>query len=404
MNRKAVFYLILFFLISYNNFFDYIGFQDKGFYVKLISYLIFCLIFIISLRFKNTSNTNEQQKNKRVILWLFLFSIVSAINASTFNQQSYSVSFITMIPTFINYTFIYILTKNFIGIKEFESYIKIMSLLYIIANIIAFVTVPNPLFGNQELDISRGTYRFRISGIFWVVLYFFQIIKYYKETSHTKYLFIAIFLYLVIVASLARQYMVYSFILGLLYIMQDIKLYKKIIIILTSIVLFYCVYSTPFVKNMLDMSITQIERSKYDEEDIRIQDYKYFVIECPRNTSQFLFGFGIPSYGNSEWGRKVEQLNIETGLIQADTGWAGFYWYYGFLSTLLLILLYYFNLISQIPKTLSYIKYFLCYVILTAIAGGSILYYNEFIISIFCFYFIGKYSTMKNEKSNKNKY
>lgn len=404
MNRKILYYLILFFLISYNNFFDYIGFQDKTYYIKLINYLIFCLILIISLKFRNVSDTNVQHRNKRIILWLFLFSIVSVINASTFNNQSYGVSFMTMIPLFINYIFIYILTRNLIGIKEFESYIKIMSLLYIIANIIAFMTVPNPLFGNQELDISRGTYRFRISGIFWVVLYFFKTLKDYKETNCKKYLLITFFLYLVIVASLARQYMIYSFILGLLYIMKSMKIYKKIMIILTTIIVFYFVYSTPFVQNMLDMSITQIEENKYDDEDIRIQDYKYFIIECPRNISQFLFGFGIPAYGNSEWGNKIEQLNIETGLIQADTGWAGFYWYYGFLSTLLLILLYYYNLVSPIPKTLSYIKYFLCYVVLTAIGGGPILYYHEFIISIFCFYYIGKYSTLKNSKQSKISY
>ena len=155
---------------------------------------------------------------------------------------------------------------------------------------------------------------------------------------------------------------------------------------------------------MVELSKNQIERNKYDKEDIRITAWKFYTYDFQANTITAFCGNGIPSLGKSAWGHKFEKtVSLDyggNGCYYVDVGWAGFYWLFGLFSTIGLASI----LIKAILKKKSiherYLSYWCALIFLTSFTSGSILFYQQIISITTILYLI--YGKKRNDSYNNS--
>ncbi len=280
--------------------------------------------------------------------------------------------------------------------RQFEKLIVSLGITYVVILLIGYVTLPNPIFGIYAIEEGRGGVRFRLSGYFWTVaLYFYSIQQFRDKGSKLSLAFIVLCLFATVL-TFARQYILYSLLLGFLFYITGITLRKKIIIIILGIFLsVFVIPNTKLYQNYSSITQEQLERNKYEEEDVRVKDYRVFLFDYPRSTMQYLFGCGLASYGNSRYGDELEFMAKTENLIQVDTGWAGFVFYYGYIGGALLLLLILRCLMLNCPKRYNYLKYVILYMSLCSILGGTILFYHEYLIIFLSIYLLSRVSAME---------
>lgn len=153
---------------------------------------------------------------------------------------------------------------------------------------------------------------------------------------------------------------------------------------------------------MVELSETQAEKNKYDKEDIRLQAWKFYTYEYQTNNLTPILGNGIPSIGHSNWGNEFEKTTYHeyggNGCFSVDVGWAGFYWNFGLVTTIGLIIILLKAILKKKPTNKQYLSYWCIFISITSIASGPILYYHQIISIITVLYLI--YGKDRNNSSN----
>lgn len=380
--RYYIFIFIILSSLSFYNPFDLISPQIA----KFIFYL-FCVIGVIYAYKKGISLQKINYPKlayKTIIYGIFL----SAFIAFIIHNQPIITSIIAIMPYLCGYSVLYILLKFNIPKEKVEHLIWVLCLIGIITYIINLITLPHIVFGNEkeEYDTSRGFVRISIRSLEFIVLYLFYGIEQWNLNKKNKYLYIIIITLIFIILSVVRQYIMLSFILGLLLFFKRSSLGKKITITALCIIFYGIILpQIPIYQKIISVSQEQINRSKYEQEDIRITAWKFYVDKAQLNNCTRIFGNGIPSIGNSEWGNRfLRTVDIQyggNGCSASDVGWAGFYWYFGILPTISLLFLLIKGAVRSHKKGKYYLSYWCVFIILTSIASGPILYHYQ-IISI----------------------
>lgn len=390
MKQGLTIFVILSLFITANNFFDFSpfgeGMEPKS---KLLHYIIFILI-VAYLHFKKSDKKKKLQNlgsksQKRIdncITLLICGQFIALFNATIYKEQSLFVSIMTSMPMLVAFGSYFLFKKISLTEESFKKIIVILGVGYCCIYILSLITLPNPLFGSFGLDEERGGFRLRIRGIFWAALLFFLLISSYKELKKNKYLILAFIIYLFIVASLARQYILWSTFLGGLFFLKGLKFRKLLVLISAVVVLGVTVIpQIPLVKNMIELTEKQKELNDYEQDDFRVRDYMVFMFEYDRNIFQYIFGCGLGSQGNSKWGNEQEMMNQSQHLIMADASWAGIVFLYGYFSFFIWIFLVIYSIFYI--KGVYYKRFFLAYIFLCAILGGTLVYTYEVIIIMF---------------------
>lgn len=341
----------------------------------------FSVLFFLYAKKKGKNRISYPSQSYKLLVWgIFIASIMGAI----FHDQSYMVSVVAVMPYLMGYLFFYsVLLLNPSPEKLEKSFqiLTICSLLMYLSNLISF---PNMIFGESqdEYDMSRGFVRIGIPMIEIVVTYFFYSINQWIVTKQRKNIYWILLTAVMIFMSLTRQVIALSAILGLLFVMQTASWFKKISVIAICIFVVYVVLpQIPMVKTMMELSEKQAINNRSDE-DIRVTAWRFYTTEFQTNKLSPILGNGVPSYGKSRWGNFVEQTTAlyEDGgnaCFTVDVGWAGFFWYFGGVATLGLLLMFWKGIRIKKNKDRQYLTYSLAFIALTAIASGPILYYSQ---------------------------
>lgn len=312
---------------------------------------------------------------------LIIGILISTVMGSAFHEQSYSVSLIATLPYFFSYMFFYVLMKLQPDKKSLEAFLKILVICSALIYVINILSFPNMLFGGlkDEFDDSRGLYRIGVPMLEIVITYFFYSINQWLLTSKKHWIFWISLTYVLIVLSLTRQHIFISGIFGILFILRSASIYKKILACIIAVfILFMIVPRIPIFNTLIELSKDQISANKYEKDDIRITAWEYYTIDAQANSITPIFGNGIPSIGNSKWGNDYEQKVFYSyggnGCFTVDVGWAGFFWYFGGITTFCLLFFLVKAVKRKKPLASSYLTYTMLFIILTAITSGPILY------------------------------
>ncbi len=381
MRNKFSYYIYIFIILSSLSFYNPFGLISPQL-SKLLFYLA-CILGII-YAIKNGINLNKVDYPRSAYRVILIGIIISIFMATIFQKQSFETTAIATLPYFFAYSLLYTLLKFNIPKPKIEHAIWFFCFMGMGIYIINILTFPKCIFGAEQetFDMSRGIVRLKINSLQFIVLFLFYSINQWIITQKKKYIWLIALNATFIVLSVTRQYIFLSATLGLIFILQKSSWLTKISIITCCVLFYYVVLpEIPIYQTMVELSEKQVQRNEEEQEDIRIRAWKFYSNEYQTNNLTRFLGNGVPSFGNSTWGNKHERTVVAkyggNGCYTVDVGWAGFYWYFGILSTL--GLLYLLLKAASIPKgqKYQYLSYWCVFIILTSIASGPILYYYQ---------------------------
>lgn len=381
LREKNKYILIVLIYLSAQNFFNPFGMVSPQ--VGKALFYIFSLIGLY-FAFKSKVKLNRIKYPRKAYKLLIISIFISIAMGCLFHEQSFMISMIATMPYLFAYLFFFILMKLLVGKVLIEKSFKILvvcSLVMYLANLAVF---PNKIFGEsqEEYDMSRGFARLGVPMIEIVVTYFFYSINKWMIFRKKKDVYWIILTAILIFMSLTRQVIALSAVLGFLFVMQKASWFKKLSVIACCLFVTYFVLpKIPMVKTMIELSEQQSFENKNDE-DIRVTAWRFYTTEFQTNELTPFLGNGVPSYGKSKWGNFVEQTTALRGdggnaCFTVDVGWAGFYWYFGGVATIGLILMFWKGIIRKKNTDKLYLSYSLAFVAISAVASGPILFYSQ---------------------------
>lgn len=318
---------------------------------------------------------------------------LSIIMGSAFHTQSLKVTVIATMPYLFAYGFFYALMK--LDVPR-ERLIQAYFGLAAVSTVVYFcnvATVPFNMFGEPIINLEsedRGIIRIPVVFIeFFPMLAFYAINRWMIDKKKIWFV-IYVWILVMIFLSVIRQIIALTLVLSLLFVMQKMSWRIKALTAAGVVaVVIWVLPLIPMYSAMIELSEKQAEENA-DEENIRIQSWRYYTYEHQTNALTPIFGNGMPSFGNSRWGTQFESETLESGCFAADVGWAGFFWYFGIVATAALVYLLINAAVMKKRQENRYLTYWLVFVMLTSFASGPPLYYWQIIDIVMCLYMVYK--------------
>ena len=374
-NKKHLVLVLIYIIVSLR-FFYYAGMNID--LQKFLQMLSIPLMFIICWNYIFNMKTHHILfRTMRWILFSLTFSIVSAW---LFWGQSLSLGFrITSIQ--FAFLFFFYLCKIKPHTEFLEKIIWICGITYIVLWIYAFTQAPTPVFGikiDEETgllndDIKRGMIRVNFIGSTFLVFAFFLALNKFYAAKKKYFLVIAGIFFLFIILQLTRQIIIWSLLVGLVYIyLKNPKRILGIGFISTFAIVLFAgnlkLSDESVIGSLINVSQEQIEKNKSGDEDIRITEYKYLFTEWSKNLVTDIIGNGVP-HSNSQYGNFNTRLCKEQGIYYSDVGYAAMYVIQGWIGLFLYIFLFIKTVRLQMPVDLDYARMFMAYMIPANIAA-----------------------------------
>ncbi|MDE7376804.1 MAG: hypothetical protein K2N16_08135 [Muribaculaceae bacterium] len=318
---------------------------------------------------------------------------LSIIMASAFHTQSLKVSLIATMPYLFAYGFFFALMK--LDVPR-ERLIQAYFGLAAVSTVVYFcnvATVPFNMFGEPIINLEsedRGIIRIPVVFIEFFPLLAFYAINRWMIDKKKKWFVIYAWILLMILLSVIRQVIALTLVLSLLFVMQ--KMSWKIKALTAAGVVAVVIWVLPLIpmySAMIELSEKQAEENA-DEENVRIQSWRYYTYEHQTNALSPIFGNGMPSFGNSRWGIQFDSETLESGCFAADVGWAGFFWYFGGIATAALVYMLISAAVKKKRQENRYLTYWLVFVMITSFASGPPLYYWQIVDIVMCLYLVYK--------------
>lgn len=359
---------------------------------KLIFLIITTLVGVWSLKYKNSNIPNFP---KWGYFLLFLSFISSWYMSSYGHNQGFIVAAISIIPYIYSYGIIWILFRLDLPIDEIFKLIKILSILGIIIFLINYLSYPQLVFGVKEASIRGGKVRINIP---FFILQVFMFYYYIQKISIPEYRTLKnigyVLLYgIIIVMTLTRQAIAVGFGLGVLLYLYNSNSTKRFIgILVFSIIIVAVIPKTSIYKIMSNETKTEIKKTRGLSKNVRSRAWQFYVSDVQESSKYIICGNGIPALEKSNWGKKIEEKTKwkgdGTGWFVTDVGWAGFFFYFGVIGVTGLLIILLKSLIVANKQGRTWIAAWIMYVLITAVASGPIIYYNEILTISLVIYLI----------------
>ena len=367
--------LFIFALLATVGFFNPMGVLSDQ-VQKLLFYISVLFCFIVA----NNSNISLQRYDypRKSYTVLLLGIIISIFMASAFHMQSFKTSIVATLPFIFSFSFFYALMK--LNIQS-DKILKIYAIVCLLSSIVYFtnlITFPNPVFGGEiDEDLSRGMQRIPVKFLEVFVLLLLYSINSWLIEKKKKWIYYIVILSVMIILSVTRQVILYAGVLSVIFIFKDISYFKKFLLCASIvIVVVYVLPLIPIYNEMVELSEMQAAENE-DEDNIRIQAWRYYTDENQTNNITRLFGNGVPSLGNSMWGQMFDSETEDNGCYYADVSWAGFYYLFGIFSTCALLILLIKAMMKKKKANKRYLTYWFAFMILYGIAAGPFVYFYQ---------------------------
>lgn len=393
MYKKKLNIFVLILLSSYS-FYNPMGLINPT-VSKFIFYLICLYALYVAVKYGKVLKNLKYPRTS----YLLIFSgfITSIANAQLFHNQNVVTSFIAILPYLFAYLIFYILLKFDIPKYSIIKVIFVFCFISMFAYVVNLLTLPNKFFGGamDEIDVSRGFARIGVYSIELIVFMLFYSINQWTINRKKSYLCLIILSVIYVFLSLTRQIIFWSLIIGLVLYIKKLPVYKKILVIIVSVLVYEVVLpQIPIYNSMVELSKSQAEDNNDGNENVRITAWRFYTYEYQMNVFTEIFGNGVPSIGNSEWGNEFERtVYLEyggNGCYTSDVGWAGFYWNYGLFATIGLICLLFRAIFCKKQKGDEYLSYWCAFIFLTSITSGPIVISKQIVSIMVILYLIFK--------------
>lgn len=335
------------------------------------------LVMAVTERKSSLSDIDYPRGTYRLLMVMIC---LSPLMANIFHRQPLKESVISTLPPIFSYAFFYILLKFRIPPEKIIKVIFVACALSIPVYFANVTTFPSVMFGLPvEEDLSRGILRIYVVFIELFVLLLFYSINRWNLERRPKWIVCIVILGLMIVLSVIRQIIAMSAILGLILLLKHWSWPKKIAGIAVVIgAAMLILPHIPIYQDLTELTVELQEKNESkNEEDIRIQAWRFYTYEYQQSPLTMIFGNGIPAMGKTAYGRQYASDTDATKCYEADVGWAGFFFDFGIIATAaLFVLLWKAARRKKAPED-EYLTYWIIFIMVTAVASGPILYYYQ---------------------------
>lgn len=362
---------------------------------KLLFYGSVVLLAIIA--FYSKKNTFVKSNIDTDMKFLLICQLISVLSSYVYKGQSLGVG---LLSTFQNMAFVvyFILRRASFSPLSLTKLIQTFATIHI--SIVAInILVGHSIFGRSIVEEFRGT-RYIVPGLYWVIIFLYYKVNQYSIYKQKKDILWIIVSFLVIASTLTRQVILVTAGCSILIYITNSKFSKKLMaIMLLSIIAIFVLPQVPFVQKLVEKTLYDIEANQM-QDNIRLQSFEYFAFDYPRNSFQYLFGCGVPAYSKSSYGIEFQRYTEAMGFFRDDVGWAGFFFTFGLLATILLASILVKPLMYKISKEYLYLKYFILSVIVLSLASGPILHNNEIVVIVVALYLLSIYKSSRPMKKS----
>lgn len=363
---------------------------------KFLYYFAIAIIGVLTLGKANVGLVDKRYFVIKVIKLLLISLLLSALNADLYENQPFGISVIATLQR-VGFLLFIFLCKSKLSVIDIERAIKVLAYCYMIAASINYISGYG-IFGEAEFDTDRGGMRLRLLGLDWVQLFLLLSVNKYMLYKQKRCLINAFLCCLFILLSLTRQVIAITLVTLVILVMVKAKMYQKFLIVLIlSGFMIFVLPKISIYQKMVEKTESQVNMNKQTD-DVRIVAFNYYTFEYPRNLMQKLFGVGVPSYGNSQYGIRFERETQQTRLFRDDVGYAGFYFDHGLIGLGLLLFAIIYSMLRKTDTNVLYSKYFLFMVLLESIASAPFFY--SILPIVASMYLIAIKSNVKNKKNN----
>lgn len=342
--------------------------------IKLMFYLN--VLLCCGWALKDGISLREVRYPRTVFFLILVLMIVSAFMGTAFHPQSLMASITGVLPFFFSFLYLWVFLKFDIPSEKMMHLIMGICAASSVVYFCNVLTMPHNIFGESilSIDMTRGIVRIPLVFIELFPLVVFYGINRFIDTKEKKWLLVIAWAGLMIVLAVVRQIILLTGVLGLLFFFRKVSLWKKLAMAAAvALVVVLVLPQIPIYKAMVELSEDQRDDNEKDE-DIRITAWRYYTYENQTNAVTPFFGNGIPSAGNSLWGQMFSSEVDDNGCFAADVGWAGFFWYFGGVATVCLIILIFTGIFRRKSPQNQFITYWLVLVVLSSFASGLIIY------------------------------
>ncbi len=368
-NKKFFQFWIFLFPIASYYFYRYVGINEQV--SKAIYFLVFPITLIMAYEklVSNSQNFLYTKPLKKLLLLMFF----STIMAFVFRGQSFMESY-TVTSVYLAIIYFFLLLKIKPDLEYIEKVIWVLCIVYIILWLYGLYMAPIHVFGIEReggIEDTRGIFRLSIPGKGIVILSFFLAITKFVETKEKKWIIIFSLLYMVIIMHVIRQIILWSAIVGLIYLFRKSK-WIWLVAILFSFVFFFVnpkLGGNSVLGNLLSETTDQYSSQKSGDENIRITEYKYYFTEYSENIFQVIFGNGV-AHSASSFGKMESSLAENKYLYASDVGYAEIYIRFGIIGLLLYGTIFYRSIKQKVLPKYMYAKLFIIYLMFANIAAS----------------------------------
>ncbi len=344
--------------------------------IKLLLYIFTAASVFMAF---TTSERSLGETNCHAGIYILMLTAMcfSGFMAYTQHSQPLITSAVSLMPFVLMYGYFFVMLKfNFEPERIMRLYIA-LSVLSAVVYFINVATVPNNMFGEPIIneDFSRGIIRIPVVFIEMMPLLVFYAINKWNDTNKKIWFVLMGFASLMIFLSVIRQVIALTAVLGFWFLFRKLSIYKKLLLIVGALVMVvYVLPIIPVYRTMIELSEDQRDEND-GEENIRIQAWRFYTYENQENVLTAIFGNGVPSAGNGTWGTIFDSEAEVTGMFTHDVGWAGYYFFFGIISTVALILVLLFAFFKPKPAQYQFLNYWIVFLVITSVASGPLLYY-----------------------------
>lgn len=375
---------------------SYYGYQFVGLNQTLMKGFYFLSIPVLALYIGKTWKIKSRSPYLNKMRMLILMLAVSILMSWLIWGQPILLGYLATAPV-LAYIFFFFLVKGEFSQEELERYIWINAFIWIFLWIIAYAVAPVRLFGyiDNELNDSRGVFRISIPGYGAVILAYFLAINKLIITKKKIFVFLTLLLFVFITFRTVRQVILFSFLIGLYYLIHKIK-YSWVYIIIAFCILNFGtmkIERNSLLGNLIELTENQLESHNQGDTYIRVLEYKYFFTDYNNNPIAILLGNGTPHH-NHKYGKREQVIQESFGYFQSDVGYARIYVTIGIVGLYIVLCLFFFPLQQNVQPTLMFAKLYIIYQIFANIAASWI--WGEIIFICISFYLLHK--SWMNEK------
>lgn len=338
---------------------------------------------------------------------LTLFGFVSSLfTANIYHQQSYLDTFMAELQLLLMYLMLFVFIKWDVNKLSILKIVLSFAIIGMIMFVVNRVTYPNMFFGGQsdeEADITRGSLRIGVPFLHCIVLLLFFSIDRWNKNRSKKWFTFMLLSYIVICASLTRQTIVLSTVLGVLLFLKNLSYFKRMVIgIIVIGAMTYFLPRVEFVQTMTEQTQRELNSAGANREYVRITEFYFYTNEAQTNWVTHFFGNGL-SHPGSKYGKEMDYNQYELSLWLVDLGWIGYYYVFGLIAAIGLLLLLISAIVRKRSDSEHFVSFWFVYIILTTIVNGIILFPRDVIFVSAMLYFVFGQTNVQIKESTYQK-